>query len=59
MKCKIINLVESFIADVAFILLFSAMSQFMVLVVPLLMKSFPAELACERLVVHVYAHMCI
>jgi hypothetical protein len=47
---KVVNLMKSFVAYVAFVSLFSAMGQSVVLVIPFLMESFPAEFADEWLV---------
>lgn len=45
MESQIVDLVKRFIADAAFVCLFTTMSQSMVLVISFLVKSFAAELA--------------
>ena len=59
MKCKIIHLVESLVTNIAFVLFLCAMCKFMILVVPLLVKSFSAKFTRERLVVKVNPHVCV
>lgn len=58
-KSEIIDLMERLVADVALICLFSAVRQFMIFVVALLMKSFTAELADKRLKIGVYSRMSV
>lgn len=52
---QIVDLMERLVADVALVGLFAAMRQFVILVVPLLVEAFAADVADERLVVVVYA----
>lgn len=49
---QIVDLMKCFIAHGAFVLLFAAMSETMVLVIALLVESFAAKLADERLVAY-------
>lgn len=49
MECEIVDLMESLVADDAFVGLFHTVRQFVVLVVPLLMETFAAVLTHERL----------
>ena len=56
---EIINLMESFTACFALVLLLVAVCQLMVLIVAFLVESFTAELTNIRLVTLVYSHVCV
>lgn len=58
-KGKVVDLVKCLVTNVAFVGLIATVSQFVVLVVSLLVEAFSAELTNVRLVAGVYPSVCI
>ena len=56
---EIVHLVESLITYITLVLLLRAVREFMVLVIPFLVKAFTAEFAREWLVIQVNTHVCV
>ena len=58
-KCEVIDLMKCFVTYIAFVGLFTTMSQFMILIVTLLVEALPAELADKWLISCMDSRMCV